>query len=305
MENVKSKLQKRTFTTVEQACHEIQGFKKLYGELQDKIVLSGQSKSTLTNYGRKLAQISLHFKKLPQHISEKEMNKYLASVARQSKTPSLSDFKFAVHGLRYCYRLLGMNEKVLQLPKIREPQKLPVVLNRQECIALFKAPELLKHRVLLSLIYSAGLRAQEASRLKIADIDSGRMMIHIRQSKFNKDRYVPLSPLILQGLRKYVYACQPVDYLFNGNGAGSPLSIKGMQWALREAVKKCKLQKGISLHTLRHSYATHLLEEGMDIVSIKDLLGHVRIQTTMIYLHVAKPNRSNLFSPFDRLYKKG
>jgi integrase/recombinase XerD len=304
MENEKSKLRKRSFTIVEQACHEIQGFKKLYEELQDKILLSGQSKSTLTNYGRKVAQVCLHFGKLPQHISEKEINRYLASVARQSKTPSLSDFKFYVHGLRYCYRLLGMNEKALQLPKIREPQKLPVVLNRQECIAIFKAPELLKHRVLLSLIYSAGLRAGEASRLKIADIDSGRMMIHIRQSKFNKDRYVPLSPLILQGLRKYYYACQPAEYLFNGNSAGSPLSIKGMQWALREAVKKCKLQKGISLHTLRHSYATHLLEEGMDIVSIKELLGHERIQTTMVYLHVAKPNRTNLFSPFDRLYAK-
>jgi site-specific recombinase XerD len=197
-----------------------------------------------------------------------------------------------------------MNEKALKLPSIREPHKLPVVLNRQECIAIFKAPELLKHRVLLSLIYSAGLRAGEASRLKLADIDSGRMMIHIRQSKFNKDRYVPLSPLILQGLRKYYYACQPQEYLFNGNSAGTPLSIKGMQWALREAVKKCKLQKGISLHTLRHSYATHLLEEGMDIVSIKELLGHERIQTTMVYLHVAKPNRTNLFSPFDRLYEK-
>jgi integrase/recombinase XerD len=304
MENAKSKLRKKTFTIVEQACHEIHGFKKLYEELQDKILLSGQSKSTLTNYSRKVAQVSLHFGKLPQQISEKEMNRYLASVARQSKTPSLSDFKFYVHGLRYCYRLLGMNDKALHLPKIREPQKLPVVLNRQECLAMFKAPELLKHRVLLSLIYSAGLRAGEASRLKIADIDSGRMMIHIRQSKFNKDRYVPLSPLILQGLRKYYYACQPVEYLFNGNTAGSPLSIKGMQWALREAVKKCNLQKGISLHTLRHSYATHLLEEGMDIVSIKELLGHERIQTTMIYLHVAKPNRTNLFSPFDRLYKK-
>lgn len=304
MEKVKSKLRKRSLTIVEQACHEIHGFKKLYEELQDKIVLSGQSKSTLTNYGRKVAQVSLHFGKLPQHISEKEMNRYLASVARQSKTPSLSDFKFYVHGLRYCYRLLGMNDKALQLPKIREPQKLPVVLNHQECIAMFKAPELLKHRVLLSLIYSAGLRAGEASRLKIADIDSGRMMIHIRQSKFNKDRYVPLSPMVLQGLRKYYYACQPVEYLFNGNSAGSPLSIKGMQWALREAVKKCKLQKGISLHTLRHTYATHLLEEGMDIVSIKELLGHERIQTTMVYLHVAKPNRTNLFSPFDRLYKK-
>lgn len=303
MEKATPKVRKRTFTIVEQACHEIHGFKKLYEELQDKILLSGQSKSTLTNYGRKVAQISLHYGKLPQNITEKEVNRYLASIARNAKTPSLSDFKFYVHGLRYCYHLLGMNDKALKLPSIHEPQKLPVVLNRQECIALFKAPELLKHRVLLSLIYSAGLRAGEASRLKIADIDSGRMMIHIRQSKFNKDRYVPLSPMILEGLRKYYYACQPVEYLFNGNSAGSPLSIKGMQWALREAVKKCKLQKGISLHTLRHSYATHLLEEGMDIVSIKELLGHERIQTTMVYLHVARPNRTNLFSPFDRLYK--
>jgi site-specific recombinase XerD len=303
MENERSKLRKKVFTIVEQACHEIHGFKKLYEELQDKILLSGQSRSTLTNYGRKVAQISLHYGKLPQNITEKEVNRYLATIARNSKTPSLSDFKFYVHGLRYCYRLLGMNDKALKLPSIHEPQKLPVVLNRQECIALFKAPELLKHRVLLSLIYSAGLRAGEASRLKIADIDSGRMMIHIRQSKFNKDRYVPLSPMVLAGLRKYYYACQPVEYLFNGNSAGSPLSIKGMQWALREAVKKCKLQKGISLHTLRHSYATHLLEEGMDIVSIKELLGHERIQTTMVYLHVARPNRTNLFSPFDRLYK--
>jgi integrase/recombinase XerD len=305
MEKEKSKVRKRTFTIVEQACHEIHGFKKLYEELQDKILLSGQSKSTLTNYGRKVAQICLHYGRLPQNITEKEVNRYLASIARNSKTPSLSDFKFYVHGLRYCYRLLGMNDKALKLPSIHEPQKLPVVLNRQECIALFKAPELLKHRVLLSLIYSAGLRAGEASRMKIADIDSGRMMIHIRQSKFNKDRYVPLSPLVLEGLRKYYFACQPVEYLFNGNSAGSPLSIKGMQWALREAVKKCKLQKGISLHTLRHSYATHLLEEGMDIVSIKELLGHERIQTTMVYLHVAKPNRTNLFSPFDRLYENG
>jgi site-specific recombinase XerD len=225
-------------------------------------------------------------------------------MARQSKTPSLSDFKFAVYGLRYCYRLLGMNEKLVKLPSIKHTNKLPVVLNYQECKALFNAPELLKHRILLSLIYSAGLRAREASHLRLADIDSGRMMIHIRQSKYNKDRYVPLSPLILEGLRKYYYACQPVEYLFNGNTLGSPLSVRGMQWALREAVRKCKLQKGITLHTLRHSYATHLLEFGMDIVTIKELLGHERIVTTLIYLHVAKPNRSNLFSPFDRLYTK-
>jgi site-specific recombinase XerD len=304
MENATTKLRKKTFTLVEQACHEIPGFRKLYEELQEKMVLSGQVTSTLSNYARKLAHLSLHFRMLPQDINEKEINKYLVALARKSKTPSLSDFKFTIYGLRYCYRMLGMPGKAIKLPSLRHEHKLPVVLNYQECIALFKAPALLKHRVLLSLIYSAGLRAQEASRLKLGDIDSGRMMIHIRRSKNNKDRYVPLSPLILTGLRKYYHACQPVDYLFNGHEPGSPMSIRGMQWALREAVKKCKLQKGISLHTLRHSYATHLLEFGMDIISIKELLGHERIQTTMVYLHVAKPIRSNLFSPFDRLYKK-
>jgi site-specific recombinase XerD len=300
-----SKLKKKSLTVVEQACHQIHGFRKLYEELDDKIRLSGQSESTLINYSRQLAQLSLHFGKLPEHIGEKELNKYLANLARQSKTPSLSNFKFMVYGLRYCYRLLGMNEKAVSLPSLKQAKKLPVVLNYNECKALFNAPDLLKHRVLLALIYSAGLRAHEASHLKLADIDSGRMMIHIRQSKYNKDRYVPLSHCILQGLRKYYSACHPVEYLFNGMESGKPMSVTGIQWVLRQAVKKCKLQKGITLHTLRHSYATHLLEFGMDIVTIKDLLGHVRIDTTMIYLHVARPNRSNLFSPFDRLYKAG
>ena len=180
-----SKLRKKSITVVEQACHQIRGFEKLYEEMDDKVRLSGHSSSTLNNYARKMAQLSLHFGKLPEHIGEKEVNKYLANLARQSKTPSLSDFKFTVYGLRYCYRLLGMNEKAIALPKIKQPNKLPVVLNYDECKALFHAPDLLKHRVLLSLIYSAGLRAHEASNLRLADIDSGRMMIHIRQSKYN------------------------------------------------------------------------------------------------------------------------
>jgi site-specific recombinase XerD len=299
------KLRKKRFTLIEEASHKVRGFSTLYQQLEEKIVLSGMSKSSLGNYGRKLAQVCLHFNQLPQHIGERKLNKYLASLARDSKVPCLSDFKHTVYGLRYCFRLLGMNDKAVKLPSIKRENKLPVVLNRSECRILFKAPELLKHRIMLSLIYSAGLRARELCRLKLADIDSGRMMIHIRRSKYNKDRYVPLSPLMLKGLRKYYYACQPVEYLFNGNQPGSPLSTRGLQWVIRQAVKKCKLRKDITLHTLRHSYATHLLEEGMDIISIKELLGHERIETTMVYLHVAKPNRSNLFSPFDRLYGKG
>jgi integrase/recombinase XerD len=301
-----SKLRKKTITIVEKACNEVPGFRKLYADFCDKVTLSDQSKGLLTSYGRRLAHLSLHFGKLPQDISEQEMNKYLVALAKQSKTPSRSTFKFAVYGLRYCYRMLGLNKNNVQLPILHKDKKLPVVLNYKECKALFKAPELLKHRVLLSFMYSGGFRAQEVSRMKIGDIDSERKMVHVRRSKYNKDRYVPLSPLVLEGLRKYWKECKPKpkEYLFNGYKPGSPLSVTGMNFALRQAVKKSKLQKSITLHTLRHSYATHLLEFGMDIVTIKELLGHARIETTMVYLHVAIPNRSNLFSPFDRLYKR-
>jgi integrase/recombinase XerD len=300
----KPKLRKKTITIVEKACNEVPGFRELYAEFCDKVTLEGKSKGLLTAYGRQLGHLGLHFGKLPQDISEKEMNKYLVSQAQKSKTPSRSTFKFTVYCLSYIYRMLGISEKRVSLPILHKDKKLPVVMNHKECKALFIAPEKLKHRVLLSLIYSAGLRAKEVSNLKMADIDSGRMKIHIKRSKYNKDRYVPLSPLVLQGLRKYYKECKPKNYLFNGQKPGSQLSVTGMNWALGQAKKKCKFQKNITLHTLRHSYATHLLEFGMDIVTIKELLGHERIETTMIYLHVAMPKRSDLFSPFDRLYKK-
>jgi site-specific recombinase XerD len=300
-----TKLRKKSSTIVRRAIAQVKGFHELYQEFEDKILISGQSSSALSNYSRKVAEVCLHFDKLPQDISEKDLNKYLADLARQSNSPGLSNFKFTVYGLRHFYRLLGMTDRLVELPIIKCNKKLPVVLNYEECKALFRAPALLKHRVLLALIYSAGLRVGEASRLRLSDIDSGRMMIHIRQSKYNKDRYVPLSPLVLKGLQRYCNACHPVDYLFNGSRQGTPITTEGIRWVIRESVKKCGFTKCISVHTLRHSYATHLLEFGMDIVSIKELLGHGRIETTMVYLHVAQSNRINLFSPIDRLYNKG
>jgi integrase/recombinase XerD len=297
-----TKVQKNSLPLIVQACKVIPGFTELYQRFDDRIRLSGGSVTTMDHYARKLAQLSLHFNKLPHLINEKELDHYMVSLIRQKKSPSLSDFKFIVFSMRHCYRLMDMDEKALRLPKIKHDKKLPVVLNYPECKAIFKNPKLLKHRVLLTLIYSAGLRASEASNLKIADIDSVRMKIHIHQSKYNKDRVVPLSHFVLNGLRKYFKDCQPVGYVFNGKEPGSPMSVKGMRSVLIAAVKECRLQKHITLHTLRHSYATHLLEFGMDIVTIKELLGHANITTTMIYLHVANLGRSNAFSPFDRLY---
>ena len=293
---------KKTLSTTERACQKISGFRNLLQKLDVQVRISGMSECTLRSYSNRLAALSLYFGKLPQDLSESEVNHYLAELTQRKICPSISHFKFTVYGLRFCYRALGMESRNVQLPQLKQTNKLPVVLNYKECKAMFSAPTFLKHRVILALMYSAGLRAGEVRRLKLADIDSGRMMIHIRQSKNKKDRYVPLSPLILEGLRKYLKEFKPVEYLFNGNKKGEPISMTGVWFAFGKLKKKCRINKKANLHTLRHSYATHLLEFGMDIVSIKELLGHSRIDTTMVYLHVAKPERLNLFSPFDKLY---
>lgn len=155
---------------------------------------------------------------------------------------------------------------------------------------------------MLCLIYSAGLRMCELKKLRKSDLDTQRMVIHIRQSKFGKDRYVALSPLVLKGINKYIEQVQPKVWLFNGKSKSCPLSSRGVQWAMRQAVKKAGLKKRATLHTLRHSYATHALEMGMDIESLRKNLGHATIQTTMVYLHIANLSPANSFSPFDKIY---
>lgn len=177
--------------------------------------------------------------------------------------PSKSYFKHTVYGLRFLFRIHDLEDKIIKLPSLKRENKLPVVLSHKECKLLFKSGRILKHRVLLSLIYSAGLRSKEVRNLKLSDIDDDRMMIHIRQTKYNKDRYVPLSKLMVQGLRKYIEAYHPKEYLFNGKQIGSVLSARGVQWAMKQTVKRSGISKEVTAHSLRHSYATHLLEYGM------------------------------------------
>jgi site-specific recombinase XerD len=219
-----------------------------------------------------------------------------------AKSPSRSSFKHAVYGLRYYFRHIGQNKRAIGLPSLKKEAKLPVIFNRSELRQLFKAPTLLKHRIVLTLIYSAGLRSQEAINLKISDIDFERKTIHIRQSKYKKDRIVPLSDYIALGLKKYISAEHPHIWLFNGKEPDGRYSVKGLSWIIRENLKKTDIQKDVSLHSLRHSYATHLLEDGVNIVTIKELLGHAHIATTMIYLHVARITPGGAHSPLDTLY---
>ena len=280
----------------------VEGFDKLYNTMQQQVILKGQSQSTFGNYIRRIALISIHFKRLPDLVSDEELCDYLTGLALDKNSPSRSSFKHMVYGLRFYFRHIGQTKRAVNLPSLKNDTRLPVILNRSELKALFAAPQLLKHRIVLTLIYSAGLRSQEVINLKIADIDFERKTIHIRQSKYKKDRIVPLADCMSIGLKKYISLEKPFVFLFNGKEPDGRYSVKGLSWVMREALKKTSITKDVSLHSLRHSYATHLLEEGVNIVTLKGLLGHAEISTTMIYLHVAQCAVINAHSPLDSLY---
>ncbi|NCU37261.1 hypothetical protein EOM75_14795 [Candidatus Falkowbacteria bacterium] len=294
--------QKSGFTFVEQAIALVPEFEKVVHKLEQQVILRGQSRSTLQNYIRRIALFVMRFEKLPEQIDPEEINEYLAALARDPKSPSRSSFKHMVYGLRYYYRLRGMNREAIALPSLKKESKLPVILNQHELKELFAAPTLLKQRVVLSLIYSAGLRGQEVINLRISDIDFERKTIHIRQSKYKKDRVVPLADSMAVGLKKYLGAENPHIWLFNGKEPDGRYSVRGLSWVMRENLKKTSITKDVNLHSLRHSYATHLLEQGLNIVTLKDLLGHADITTTMIYLHVAQCQLIKPHSPLDALY---
>jgi len=289
-------------TIVEQAIVLVPEFENVVRKMETQVALRGQSMSTLQNYIRRIALFVINFEMLPEQIDPEEINEYLAALARDPKSPSRSSFKHMVYGLRYYYRMMGMNKNAIALPSLKKESKLPVIFNEQELKALFKAPKLLKQQIVLALIYSAGLRSREVVNLKISDVDFQRKTIHIRQSKYKKDRIVPLGNYMSRSLKKYLKAENPHIWLFNGKEAHSQYSVRGLSWVMRETLKKTTITKDVSLHSLRHSYATHLLEQGINIVTLKDLLGHCDITTTMIYLHVAQCPQIKAHSPLDTLY---
>lgn len=288
-------------TLIAKAKREVPHFADHISKFEEQITLKSYAESTVFSYSRGIAQISLYFKKSPLELDPDEVNSYLHTLAANKE---LSDtyFKHAVYGLRFFFRVYDLEDRALRLPNLKGQTKLPTVFSQQELRRLFQAPQRLKQRVLLCLIYSAGLRVSEVCKLKLTDIDFDRHQLHIRESKNNRSRYVVLSELIAKGLQQYIKGSKPKGYLFNGRDKGSPLGHSAVQQTFRLAMKKSAIQKQACVHSLRHSFATHLLEQGVDIVSIKEQLGHARIETTMMYLHIAKVSRSLIHSPFDRLY---
>ena len=240
----------------------------------------------------------------PKEITEKEIISFIRYLVDERQV-SASYQNQAINAIKFYYeKVLGGVRKFYFIERPQKERPLPVVLSGQEVARLFEVTENLKHKCLLMLIYSAGLRVSEALNMKIKDIDSQRMHVMVRNAKGGKDRHSLLSESLLPLLREYFQLYQPKDYLFEGEKGGT-YSSRSAQSVLRQAVGKAKIRKRVTLHTLRHSFATHLLESGTDLRYIQTLLGHNSSKTTEIYTHVSTKALGEIKSPLDSMrFKK-
>jgi site-specific recombinase XerD len=195
--------------------------------------------------------------------------------------------------------VLGRDLEVIHIPRPRGEKKLPVVFSKAEVVKLLDATKNIKHKAILSLAYSSGARLEEASHLKVKDIDSSRMQIRIVCGKGKKDRYTLLSPKLLGLLREYWQLYRPKLYLFEGSKG--PISTRTIQHIFKNSLQRSKITKNGTFHTLRHSFATHLLEQGINLRIIQELLGHTSIKTTTVYTHLQNYSPSSVTSPLDTL----
>lgn len=225
---------------------------------------------------------------------------------KDEKQRNWRTIKIYVAGLRWYYQhMLGDVEMASFIPYPKEEKTLPRIISREELTKLFNACTNPKHRVMFRLMYSSGLRRCELLRLTPEDIDTkdGKCRVRVLNGKGRKDRYTVLSGKVLEELREYYLSCRPGGYLFNGRRKGEPMSNEGLRHALNAAVKKAGIGKEVNMHVLRHCFATHCIEHGMNIKTLQYLMGHSSVQTTMIYLHISEVPLEHAFSPIDKWEK--
>ncbi|MDR0635584.1 MAG: tyrosine-type recombinase/integrase [Treponema sp.] len=236
--------------------------------------------------------------KTPEEVSTSDVNRYIAHLDRTFQF-SASTMNMAITALKFFYSQVMRNDKVKEPRRPRSDKKLPVVLSRQEIENLLNRESNLRHRLLLMIVYSSGLRVSEVVALKPSDVDLSRNVLHIRSAKGRKDRFVMLSSRVKKYLDELDFCPRESAWLFPGARPGSHLSIRSAQYIFENARIKAGIEKPVSIHSLRHAFATHLLENGADIRFIQDLLGHSSIRTTERYTHVARRNALRIPSPLD------
>ena len=269
--------------------------------LRRELTLRNYSHKTFTSYRSCLRDFIRYFRpRHPRELEGSDIRRYLLHLIEE-KHYSAGSVNQVVNAIRFLYVELYKRPFVIEgVPRPLKDEKLPTVLTQEEVLKIIGVVRNVKHRSILMLIYSGGLRVGESVSLKVSDIDSKRMMVHVQGGKGRKDRYTLLSEAALAQLREYYKEYHPKEYLFEGAHGRKHLSERSVQSLFERAVEDARIRKPVSIHTLRHSFATHLLEAGVDIRYIQELLGHSRTRTTEIYTHVSQKAIGKIVSPLDR-----
>jgi site-specific recombinase XerD len=269
--------------------------------LLDDMRMRNLSAHTQRAYVRAVAQFAKHFNRSPDQLGREHVREYLLHLIRQGR--AWDTYNLIRCALHFFYRVtLGKDWPMEQLPCAKVPKRLPVVLSRDEVRQFFAAARRLKGRAMLLTAYAAGLRASEVVGLRVEDIDSQRMLIRVRQGKGQKDRYVMLSPVLLEALRAYWRKHRPAGWLFPGPDPAKAVTAITFTRVCGTVARRSRLAKRVTPHTLRHTFATHLLEDGVDIRTIQALLGHRSLRTTALYTYVAPEKVAATKSPLDTLF---
>ncbi len=267
----------------------------------EDMILRNYSPASIQTYVQCIARFAQHFGCSPERLGKEQVRAFLLHL-RKERRVGMSYYNQNRCALRFVYEItLGRDDVARSIAPAKQPRTLPVVLSADEVARFFAAITNIKHRAILMTAYAAGLRVSEAVNLRVNDIDSRRMVIRIDQGKGQKDRYTMLSPRLLEVLRAYWKAVRPKDILFPGASPDRPITTGSIRQACYQAREVSGLDKHVVVHTLRHSFATHLLEAGTDLRTIQVLLGHRSITTTARYVHVATASLSSTKSPLDRL----
>jgi len=275
---------------------------EVLAQLKFDIELRGLSKSTRDEYLTKAKLFQDHFDKPATELDIEDVRQFLhyLSTVKKLAPESVNTYN---SGLRFLYGVtLNASLNPRQIPHHRKPLKLPDILTKEEIQTLFNVCDNLRDKCILMTLYGAGLRLSEVASLKVSDIQSDKMQLFIRNAKGSKDRYAILSQANLEMLRAYWKAYRPKEWLFySRNHTGTHITPRAVQYLFRKYINKAKINKNVTVHTLRHCFATHLLESGTSIYHIKQLLGHSNINTTCVYLHLVKIESLNVTSPLDQI----
>jgi len=268
--------------------------------LRRELVSRKYSQRTIKAYLYYNEDILRFAKKNPKSISNGDIRNYLFHQVEQ-RNASASTLNIAINASKFYYGEILKKKFVYEIKRPKRDKKLPVVLSQNEVLRILSTVSNIKHKVILMLVYSAGLRVSEVVRLKVEDIDTNRKLIHVRGAKGRKDRYTILSDVALETLSLYMKAYQPNNWLFTGAKKTNHLSTRSVGKIFSNACEKAGIKKDVSIHCLRHSFATHLLESGVDLRYVQELLGHQSSKTTEIYTHVSNKNLRAIKSPLDNL----